>query len=315
MKYTLHLISVLMILASCMEATTPSKKDKQVVFTVLDTTGQAVEGAYIEASRFGPENAEGYTDEYGKLTLSLTEGKSLSLYVSKDGYYRTGGRLWNGGIYKGPDGHLTARIVPDSFTIEMKKVLDPVHMRRKRFRGRAPLINEPVGYDLKVGSWLTPYGTGVTTDILFHFHDIHVDGESFSGSMTISFPNESDGIQPFKAARPYSMQFGSDLAPPHRAPVDGYQSEITYSKSHTEGQPYQSYKEKQRNYLIRSRTVLDADGRIIQACYGYILGEIEFDPRDPAGPQLEFNYFFNPDPDPESRSMEFNLLVPQERRP
>lgn len=313
MKKLILLISLTanMILLAQQPAEMPGLEVKPVRFTVVDVDGNPVEGARIEASRYGPGNAEGITGKDGLVVLELNRGRSLTIYVSKDGYYKTGGELFRGGLYKGPERTLIPREVADEFTVVLKDVRNPVFMHHKRFRGIAPQADGPVGFDFRVGDWVGPHGKGVTSDLYFHFHDIHVDQNEFAGTMTVSFPNEGDGIQSFEAARPFSMEYGSDLAPPHDAPVDGYQTRLSYSKAHREGEPYQSYEVKGRNYVFRTRTVLDATGRILQACYGWIQGEIDFDPRDPDGPQLVFTYFFNPDPDPDARSLEYNLRVPR----
>jgi hypothetical protein len=312
---THHILNVcFLIIAQLASAqpTIPDLQTKPVTFTVVDSEGKPLEGVLIEASRPGPGNAEGTTDDAGQLVLDLPGGASLSVHAYKFGYYKTGGELWRGGMYRGPEGRLVAREMPDAFTIELKEVRHAVYMRNERFRGIAPVAEEPVGYDFRVGDWVAPYGKGVTEDIRFHFTDLYIDEESYAGTMVVSFPNEGDGIQPFTAARPFSMEFGSNLAPPHKAPIDGYQPGLSYSVAHREGESYQGYKEKGRNYIFRTRTVLDPQGKILQACYGWILGEIEFDPRDPRGPQLAFAYYFNPDPDPEERSLEYNLYVPRE---
>jgi len=175
-------------------------------------------------------------------------------------------------------------------------------------------VDGPVPFDLKVGDWLAPHGRGLTADILFHFHDILVEPETYSGTLTLSFPNKGDGIQAFQAARPFSMEFGSNHAPPLSVPTTGYERSLSHSLSHTEGEPFKSYKKKQRNYLLRTRTMKDASGTIRQACYGWIEGEIEFDPRDQQGPQLVFTCYFNPDPNPDARSLEYILHVPDKQR-
>ncbi|NDV61517.1 carboxypeptidase regulatory-like domain-containing protein [Puniceicoccales bacterium CK1056] len=300
-----------MVLVAQSPSNLPSLELTTVTFTVVDPAGQPVEGARIEASRYGPGNAEGKTDESGRVSLQLSKGRSLTVYVSKDGYYKTGGELFRGGLYKGPERKLIPREIADAYTIELKPVLDPVFMQHRRIRGNAPAVDRPVGFDLRVGDWVGPLGKGVTEDMFFHFHDVYVDGETFAGTMTITFPNEGDGIQAFQAARPFSMEFGSNLAPPNSAPLDGYEARLSYSMAHQEGDPYQSYQEKDRNYILRTRTKMDASGRILEACYGWIQGEIEFDPRGDEGPELVFSYFFNPDTDPDARSLEYNLHRPR----
>lgn len=291
----------------------PDLETKPVRFTVLDPAGSPVEDALVEASEAGRGVLTGRTDARGQLALRLPAEASLSVYVSKNGYYDTGGELFRGGLHKGHDGRLVARRLPDSFTIELKDVRELVPMKHLRFRGNAPLAGQPVGFDFIAGDWVAPFGKGSLADLSFHFHDIQVEGETFTGTMTITFPNPDDGIQPFTAARPFSRSFGSNLAPPHKAPLEGYQPVLTYTKSFRPEEGFEGYEQKDRNYLLRTRTRRDADGRILQACYGWILGEIEFDPRDPKGPQLVFAYYLNPDPSPDARSLEYDLYAPRPR--
>lgn len=283
---------------------TPQLQTRDVEFRVETPDGHAVENAFIEASRPGPGHASGNTSEDGSVTLNLSSGKTLHVHVSKDGYYATSGEIWTGGVYKGPAGNMIAREIPDRFIITLKPILDPVPLKVTRFRGRAPATGEPVGFDMEYGEWVAPFGKGKTTDVLFHFTDLRSGPDGFKGTMKLIFPNAGDGIQAFTAARPYSMEFGSNLAPPHKAPEDGYQPTLTRVIEHTPGEPFASLSQPGRNYLFRTRTHLDGGGRIRQACYGWIEGEIEFDPRDPAGPQLQFTAAFNPDPNPRSRSLE-----------
>ena len=283
------------------QATIPSLGDKPVRFTARATEGNPVNRARVEASRHGPGNASGFTGEDGQLTLVLTKGASLHVSVSKTGYYPSSGELWQGGMVKGPDRLLVAREVPDSFEIEIKEIRDPVPLIHRRYRGRAPVTDSPVGFDLEAGDWVRPHGSGESVDILFHFHDIRVTTGEAEGVLTVSFHHPKDGIRELAAARPFSMDFGSNLAPPHKAPLQGYRPALSLDY-HASGM--ETPASSRKNYLFRVRSRTDAGGQLRQACYGWIEGEFRFDPRDPAGPQLEFAYQFNPDPDPEARSLE-----------
>ena len=313
MKILIHILLLPVVLLAQQSQNIPSLSRKPVHFLVVDQSGNPVGNALIEASRHGPGNATGYTNNEGELVLQLTKGASLHVYVSKDGYYNTGGELWTGGMYKGPGQRLVAREVPDTFTIELKKVINPIALHHYKYRGIAPKPDKPAGFDLQAGDWVAPHGKGSVTDILFHFHDFQADERGYAGTMTLLFPNPRDGIQSFQAARPFSRQFGSDLAPPAIAPTDGYLPSLVRTIRHRKGEPYSSSEDDNRHYLIRTRTRTDAGGIIRQACYGWIEGEIEFDPRDPRGPQLAFTCFFNSNPDPDARSLESIQHAPRSR--
>jgi len=307
MKIQLHHLLLLLApagLAAQPHDDLPAITWKPVAFTVVDPAGRPVEGARVAASRPLRGDATGLTGADGAIVLELAAGDDIWIQVSKPGYYDTGGELWTGGLERGPDGRLAPVEAPDAFTVLLKDVRDPVPLRRVEFRGRAPASAEPVGFDLRAGDWVAPHGRGAVPDLLFHFHDIVRGPDGFSGALTVSFPNPDDGIQPFSAARPYSREFGSNLAPPHQAPIDGYAPSLGLHQAHTAGQPHQAPAPSSRNYLFRSRSQRDPAGRLTHACYGWFQGDFAFDIRDPAAPQLAFLAFLNPDPDPLARSLE-----------
>ena len=297
----LFLLPVLATLAGA--SGIPQLATKPVRFTVTDSSGVPVPEALVEASLPGPGNATATTDASGTVILDLSAGATLHLHVSKDGYYASGGEIWTGGIYRNDEGRMVARELPDAFDIVLKPVLDPVPMTVTRFRGRLPAARGIVGFDLERGDWLEPHGSGRVADLLFHVHVDHGQPGP-SGMLTILFTNKGDGIQPFRAARPYSTEFGSNLAPPHQAPLNGYRPSLTRAFREEAGESFRQDARSSQNYLIRTRTIIDAGGAIRQACYGWIEGEVLFDPRGPDGPQLAFTAFFNPDPHPDARSLE-----------
>ncbi|MEX0323144.1 MAG: hypothetical protein AB3N63_13360 [Puniceicoccaceae bacterium] len=283
---------------------------KPIEFTVVDEAGIPVEDARITASDPGPGNLTGTTNTDGKLRLRLAAQISLTIEVNHPEFYTTRGRIWQSGMEKISTGSYQPREMPENFDVILKRIRDPMEMVYRMYRGHAPRSDKPVGFDLLLGDWIAPHGAGKTPDLLFRFHEINIQKNAFKGSMTLTFPNEGDGIRSFIAPRPHSQQYGSALAPPHKAPNDGYRPSLSYSLSQVQGQPRVDYKKPDRHYIFRSRTITDSEGRIRKACYGWILGEIEFDPRDPKGPQLAFTYHFNPDPSPNQRSLESTMYLP-----
>ncbi|MEX0331756.1 MAG: carboxypeptidase-like regulatory domain-containing protein [Puniceicoccaceae bacterium] len=303
MKILIQLIILPLLVSLGSAASIPQLATKPVLFTVKDHSGKPVPDALVEASLPGPGNASASTDASGEAVLDLSAGATLHVHVSKDGYYATSGEIWIGGIYRNEDGRIIARELPDSLEITLKPIIDPVPMKVTRYRGHIPKVNKMIGFDLERGDWLEPHGTGRVPDLLFHLHMDKGKAES-SGLLTILFPNKGDGVQPFQAARPYSTEFGSNLAPPHVAPLNGYRPNLTRSFEEEAAESFKQGVRSSRNYLIRTRTIIDAGGTIRQACYGWLEGEVLFDPRDPEDPQLSFTAFFNPDPHPDARSLE-----------
>jgi hypothetical protein len=275
-----------------------------VQFTVTDLDGHPVQNAFIEASLPGAQNAEAKTNSAGQATLQLSQTHNLSIEVSHPDYYATGGELWRGGQYLAESGKLVSRLLPEAFTLTLKKIREPVPLLKRSFRGRCPRVTGKVGFDMNANDWVRPYGSGQREDVYFAFTDIVIEDTAYAATLTLSFPDPADGIKPFHAARPYSMQFGSNLAPPHKAPIDGYSPSLRKTIRYQRGDSLSPDDGDQRNFLFRIRSHTDAVGTLHQACYGWIEGEIEFDPRDSEGIQLVFKYHLNPDPSPDQRSLE-----------
>lgn len=274
-----------------------------VTIEVVDMDKAPVNEALVEYT-FAGQSGKSLTGKDGTVLLSGNREGRLSLYVSKNGYYTTSGEVFRGGLVGGAHGKLVPLKAAKRYEVELKPVRDPVRMVSHRYRGYAPVSEEPLGYDLVNRDWIHPFGRGVTADLYFHFHDITNTDSATTGTLTLSFPNDGDGITGFKAPRSFSQQFGSNLTPPHEGPVEGYLPFLSWTHAHEAGQPHLNPYDDRQNYLIRTRTRLDEQGRILQACYGWIRGPVRFDTRDARGPQLVFEYFLNPSPDPENRSLE-----------
>ena len=296
---------ILLILSICVAAMPLQAYERiPVTFTVVDTEDRPVANATIEASLPDSGNALAQTDLNGRATLHLSAIHTLSLEVSRPGYYATAGEIWRGGRYLDEDGRLVPRALPRAFEIVLKEIRHPVPLVHHSFRGHVPKVKGPVGFDLEAGDWTTPYGSGRREDLYLAFEDVHVQERAFGARLQITFPERDDGIKPFHAARPYSMEFGSNLAPPHVAPTEGYSPSFEKAIRYQRGDPLHTDASDERSFLFRIRTKRDASGTLIQACYGWIQGEIEFDPRDAKGIQLAFTYHLNADPSPQARSLE-----------
>lgn len=297
-------------LGACAGPGIPGLQTKVVSFRIIDPEGNPIPGAKLETSRIGSGSNSGIADESGSVSFLLSSEASLFVDASAGGYHRTAGEIWRGGIYKGPQGNLVARKIPDSFTIILKPVLDPVPMVHHIVMETLPAINEPIGFDLEACDWVAPHGRGKITDFIFHFDDTLRNEVELSGTLVLSFPNKGDGIQLFEAPYPFSMAYGSNLAPPHQAPLHGYQPRMELFDENAAGSGPSGRTANNQHALFRTRSFIDPGGIIRKACYGYILGDIKFQPRNPRGPYIQFKYVFNPDPDPEARSLESEKEAP-----
>ncbi|MHB8881740.1 MAG: hypothetical protein ACYC69_09590 [Thermodesulfovibrionales bacterium] len=81
---------------------------------------------------------------------------------------------------------------------------------------------------------------------------------------------------------------------PRYAPEEGYQNTLTrYINRHGVGATENDFSDE-NNYIIRIRSE-EKDGKLIQAMYGKIQGDIEFYPGDSKTASIGFKYFLNPD--------------------
>ncbi len=101
-------------------------------------------------------------------------------------------------------------------------------MYKKKIRKNVPVaLNKKIGFDLKNGDWVIPYGKGIINDFF-----ITLQGDKTKDkNLIIEFSNKYDGIveYPFKFSS--SMYQGCQLLLPHNAPINGYKSKIVINKN------------------------------------------------------------------------------------
>jgi hypothetical protein len=258
----------------------------KAVVTVVGDVGQPVGSAQVKVA-FGEQlvadgtvrKAVGKTDLSGMFIASGTGSSyGYGITAEKDGYYRNGVMVEFGHPSTFDDLH-------PNVTLILKKIEKPIPMYAKHtFNMTVPDTDKPIGYDLEVGDWVGPYGKGVTADILFTTHLINPPSSS-EYTITISFPNQNDGIQVYV---PTDAEMGSALHSPHEAPPDGYQPRLTRENSNRK-----SEHDEHRIYLFRVRTKTDDRGNIVSAHYGKIYGDF-----------MQFTYYLNPTPN--DRNIEFD---------
>jgi len=271
----------------------------EVSVEVTNGSGEPIEGALLEWGYFNSDDyGEGYTGENGVYAFTGVAYGSLGVDVNKEGYYESSGQLWDGGSMKHPK-------PPDSFTVELKKIVDPVPMYVKRVETELPKLNEPVGLDLEKGDWVAPYGKGVTSDWIVLGARRFENWDNFDSRVSITFNGKHNGIQPHIGSLPRDKGISSQLPSPRMAPSNGYESRIVFEESRNPGEPINTYEKENRSYLFRIRTKT-RNNEIIQASYGRTIGEIRTGATRSDTISLYFTYYYNPDPDPENRSLEWN---------
>jgi hypothetical protein len=265
----------------------------EAAFHVSDEDGSPVNAAEIHVFYDVPirdtsPNAgkiTGITDAGGTFIASHTDTTyGLRFLVQKTGYYSTD-------IQDDFHGRFTPEHLNHDLTIILKKIAHPIPMYAKfTLNTKLPALGAPIGYDLMVGDWIGPYGTGVSTDIIIEKQYSEKAANEYYSKITVKFPNKGDGIQVFVLAH---EERGSGLRSPHEAPTDAYEPELSRGISTKPGQPSKFEYDENRVYLFRVHTVLDVDGSVKSALYGKIYGDF-----------MQFRYYLNPTPN--DRNIEFD---------
>ena len=180
-------------------------------------------------------------------------------------------------------------------TIVLRKIGNPIPMYAKEQEMKIPNEDEPIGFDLMAGDWVTPYGKGFHADVYFTVHRKIISERDFDANLAVTFPNKSDGI----VVAPSEPDTGSEFKTSRTALENGYGPELALHYSHSE-RPKSVF-----GYFIRVRTVLDDDGNVKSALYGKIRGDFRFYAGTIApSAGMGFDYYLNPTPN--DRNVEFN---------
>ena len=301
MKGTLTLLcSVLICLTnSCVFGQLPPPNKWTATVKIVDEDSAPVAGANVAVSydliprppdpnqkQYG--EFKGLTDTNGVFVASHTD-KSLGLgiNVTKDGYYRS---------HTGYQFYFDDKRLNPSFTLTLKKIGNPIPMYAKQAHMIFQQVGKPMGFDLEAGDWVTPYGKGFHTDIIYTLlHRQIISEREYDCALTVTFPNNGDGI----IIAPDESAAGSEFKTSRTASENGYQPELDLHYSNT-NQPEPVF-----GYFVRVRTELNPDGTVKSALYGKISGGFRFyagtiSPTSGMG----FAYYLNPTPN--NRNVEFN---------
>lgn len=157
--------------------------------------------------------------------------------------------------------------------------------------------------DLLAGAWLPPFGTGLVADVEFTRHPredrgVGVNGAgrrnaSYRDAVTVRFPRAGDGLV---ESRP---EAGRRLRV-RTAPEDGYRPEWRCWRGVDGRLKEESNRDENRCFCFRVRTRRDGEGRIVEAYYGKVYGDItflyQFRPRLVPVSNILMTYYLNPTP-------------------
>lgn len=263
---------------------------------VVDDEGLPVKGvrcsgwAYLENDPKHGAGHEGVSDSNGVVRVAGVCDEWVSVNLRKEGYYGTAleerypkdicpnvvGGKWQ------PYGELR--------TVVLKRVIDPVPMIKSPYRiSKSIPEGEWHGYDLVFGDWTPPYGEGLHEDVLVRRSVSAVnDTSDFRVSMDLCFTNNLHSGVYLNEKTSWS-----DMTSDYHAKTNAiYLTDMSFVFEQHPHQPAVDTRLGKDSYLVfRIRTQSDADGNLVSAHYGKIVGPWLFFSKMPS-PEV----FFNPTP-------------------
>ncbi len=307
-----------MLVSGCVFADTA----KLEVFVVDETTEQPLANAEVTglfSMRYGWSAVKGSpgsnvcearTDSSGRCKLSgETNIGVVGCYVDKapPGYYDHSG----GGGYDFKRKDIFGVWQPDNLvvTVRVQRIENPIPLFVKKVgdyvtrESKEDLFSQADGvlrFDLMKGDWLPPIGKGKIADVEFKrlphedfgefIGGAGVKGTSCRDSMEIRFLGEDNGLVDMSYSESARLKIRT-------APDEGYTStRLCWDYIDNNLAWKRSYDEK-RCYCFRIRARRDEKGKVVEAYYGKIYGDIEMlakiSPLVPVA-SVRFTYYLNP---------------------
>lgn len=248
----------------------------KVTAKAVDEQGNPISEANVSISFMKAKEKEwgmtthdknGKSDKDGLYSASGEGTQSVSVFITKDGYYPSGD-----GVKLITRSSLLNRWEPWNPTVEvvLKKKRNPVPMIIKGTDWVAvPKLDTPIGFDLEKCDWVAPYGKGLIADLTVEFNLSSRSYTDYDANMTVTFTNGQDGIQEYWFDKKEQSLFNW----PFEAPSNGYKRSVNIFERDSPKDGYKTNKKENVNYIFRVRTQLDKDGNVISAKYGKIEGE------------------------------------------
>ena len=279
----------------------------KLTIKVLDEAGHPFPNATVQLNfrdaitREG-KVVEGKTDADGLFSGEGGSDGQIGGSVRLDGYYMSGFP------FKPFTAVENGRWQPwnVTYTTTLRPIGKPIALFARKVQTHVPVLDQPCGYDLKVGDWVSPYGNGNTADFIFTISRELRSALDFDARADLTFTNPQDGLQ--QASVP-AVGSHSALKWERFAPDEGFEPRLQIRNAwfppESGRQPIRSFKgqDEWQGYFFRVRSLKQGD-KIISAHYGKIRGDIAIDPRDSKTCALLFTYYFNPTP--LDRNLEWN---------
>jgi hypothetical protein len=308
MIHSIFKSSILSLFILSLLSTRISANQGRVDLKVIGEQGDAIpfadvyiafeNSSLLNMDRPGKKEINGKTNKIGKFSCSALTTGHIFIKITKEGYYYSSYKF---DFAVSPDYiDQSGKKIPWIKPVEiiLKKKENPVSMYVKKLTIEIPIVGKSIGFDFEAGDFVAPYGKGKITDLFFMFNGNFRSERDRDEKLTIFTSNSSDGLIKIIKERDDNSEFNF----PKSAPVSGYEQRIEISKSTRLTETM--HEDLETGYIFRVRSILDKDGKLIQANYGKIPGPLNFGYRaDPNKGILIFTYYFNPG---QSRSLEFD---------
>src|ERR1035438_4958733 len=167
----------------------PSAK---VTIKVVDENERLLDNANVSLG-FGEMAVEGMTDTSGSF---VGEGHcgitGIGSTIKKDGYYMGYAPIPR---FTEHDEALN-RWQPwnETYIAIMRPIGKPVALYAKTVHTQIPALDQPCGYDLEAGDWVSPYGKGMKKDFIFTIHQEWRGNYDYDVQGELTFKNSLDGL-------------------------------------------------------------------------------------------------------------------------
>lgn len=265
---------------------------------VVDQDGMPVFGAKIDG---GIQTGDGYndytpirgaTDTNGEFVVQGKCTNRIRCGITLDGYYASEFVLPN---YASRHTFRDGKWHPygSQHTVVLKKIIDPQPMifHDERTSFKVPAYEEWVGFDCEKFGFVAPYGKGAAKDMLLRFTLKNPTTDDYHMTMEVSFTNN-----PYAGAYEMDRARMSEFESVYHADTNAvYRQAFVYSfdQSPVKTPEYTTQLKSDKYLVFRTRTKVDAEGRLVSALYGKIYGDWNF--VGPGGMSMA-QFVFNPRP-------------------
>lgn len=271
---------------------------------VVDETNAIVSNANISVvfgNSYSP-NAKadvlcGQSDEYGVFRIKGNCKYSITINAKADDYYRGTEFVQLDAMTNDPavvNG--VWQTDTNGYVVVMKRVRNPVILKQcpqRNLEHKIPVFDKWVAYDFDSWDFCPPYGKGENDDMLIRF-TANKEGKRFTDrSIELSFTNHAHaGL--YVQRIDDSSELWYDYAALTNTMI--YSDSVKYETTFNEkGKTLVCAKLDSGEYMtFRTRTKLDADGNIVEANYGRILGPLCYCEYGGVGYVRFSNGWFNP---------------------